>query len=285
MGAEGGGPGIQGGGPGSVADMMGGRAAGEAVDSETMILQIQKRVWASLKKGYEYSGIVDESEQFLRGNVFRTMDMVVLYVDLVGSTDMALEMPAERIATIVSSFSQEMANVIRQHRGFVLKFVGDAVIGYFVSEKCGPHSADSAVSCAKSMLAVIQKGINPILNQYDYPDLSVKVGLDYGQNVVVRYGADAEHSHVDLMGPAMNIAAKIQGMARPNQILIGADVHRRLHPGLRGEFEEVVWGAGEWKYHARSSGELYGVYGYAGAGAPGARAGETVKRPGHSTCS
>ena len=37
---------------------------------------------------------------------------------------------------------------------------------------------------------------------------------------MVRYGADVEHSHVDLMGPAMNIAAKIQNMAKPNQILI-----------------------------------------------------------------
>lgn len=252
------------GGPGTdVVDMLlGGKRGEQVLDSESMILEIQKRVWASLKKGYEYSGVVDESDQYLRKNVFVTLDMVVLYVDLVGSTTMALEMPAEKLAIIVSSFSQEMANVIRQHQGFVLKFVGDAVIGYFVADKSGPLAADKAVSCAKSMITVIQKGINPILNQYDYPDLMVKVGVDYGQNVVVRYGADAEHSHVDLMGPAMNIAAKIQGMARPNQILIGADVHKRLHPGVRDEFEEVVWKNSEWKYHSRMSGDLYKVYEY-----------------------
>ena len=59
---------------------------------------------------------------------------MVLYVDLVGSTKMALEMPSEKIATIISSFAQEMAAVIRQHHGYVLKFVGGAVIGYFVAE-------------------------------------------------------------------------------------------------------------------------------------------------------
>ena len=198
----------------------------EILDSETMILETQKRVWGALKKGYEYSGLVDESEQFLRKNVFSKLNMVVLYVDLVGSTTMTLEMPAEKIAIIVSSFSQEMAAVIRQHHGFVLKFVGDAVIGYFVSEENGPEAADDAVLCAKSMITVIQKGINPILNQYDYPDLMVKVGVDFGQNIVVRYGADVKHSHVDLMGPAMNIAAKIQNMAKPNQILIGSEIGR-----------------------------------------------------------
>ena len=98
--------------------------------------------------------------------------MVVLYVDLVGSTTMTLEMPPEKIAIIISSFSQEMAAVIRQHNGYVLKFVGDAVIGYFVGE--GMYKGDNAVNCAKSMISIIQKGINPILDQYDYPDLMVK---------------------------------------------------------------------------------------------------------------
>jgi len=234
------------------------------LDSETMILETQKRVWGALKKGYEYSGMVDESEQFLRKNVFSKLDMVVLYVDLVGSTTMTLEMPAEKIATIVSSFAQEMAAVIRQHHGYVLKFVGDSVIGYFISEERGTDAADDSVLCAKSMIAVIQKGINPILNQYDYPDLMVKVGVDFGQNIVVRYGADVKHSHVDLMGPAMNIAAKIQNMAKPNQILIGSDVFQRLDPNLQKEFTQIIWKDNEWRYRSRLTGEIYKVYEYKG---------------------
>ena len=232
----------------------------QVLDSETMILETQKRVWGALKKGYQYSGVVDESDQFLRKNVFSKLDMVVLYVDLVGSTTMTLELPAEKIAIIVSSFAQEMAAVIRQHHGYVLKFVGDAVIGYFVSEKKGLVTADDAVSCAKSMISVIQKGINPILNQYDYPDLMVKIGVDFGHNIVVRYGADVEHSHVDLMGPAMNIAAKIQGMAKPNQILVGNDVFQRIHPDSQKEFAQISWKDNEWKYRSRLTGEIYKVY-------------------------
>jgi len=246
----------------NVVDMLLSKNQNETLDSETMILETQKRVWAALKKGYEYSGLIDESDAFLRKNVFAKLDMVVLYVDLVGSTTMTLEMPAEKIAIIVSSFSQEMAAVIRQHHGYVLKFVGDAVIGYFVGDVM--HAADNAVNCAKSMITIIQKGINPILDQYDYPDLMVKVGLDFGQNIVVRYGADVEHSHVDLMGPAMNIAAKIQNMAKPNQILIGNDVHQRLHPKTQKEFSLIVWKKGEWKYHSRITGQIYNVYEFKG---------------------
>ncbi len=248
--------------PNNVVDMLLSKNQIQTLDSETMILETQKRVWAALKKGYEYSGLIDESDAFLRKNVFSKLDMVVLYVDLVGSTTMTLEMPPEKIAIIISSFSQEMAAVIRQHHGYVLKFVGDAVIGYFVGE--GMHIGDNAVNCAKSMISIIQKGINPILNQYDYPDLMVKVGVDFGQNIVVRYGADVEHSHVDLMGPAMNIAAKIQNMAKPNQILIGKDVFERLHPSFQKDFKQIVWSKGEWKYRSRITGETYNVYEFKG---------------------
>lgn len=234
----------------------------QILDSESMILETQKRVWGALKKGYEYSGVVNESEQYLRKHVFSKVNMVVLYVDLVGSTTMTLEMPGEKIATIISSFAQEMASVIRQHHGYVLKFVGDAVIGYFDAEENGLLASDNAITCAKSMLTVIQKGINPILDQYDYPDLRVKIGIDFGQNFVVRYGADIEKSQVDLMGPAMNIAAKIQSMAKPNQILIGGDVFERLHPTLQNEFVQIVWKEDEWKYRSRLTGEIYKVFEY-----------------------
>lgn len=247
-----------------VIDMLLSKNDEQVLDSDTMILETQKRVWGALKKGYEYSAVANESEKFLRKNVFSKLNMVVLYVDLVGSTTMTLEMPEEKIAIIISSFAQEMAAVIRQHHGYVLKFVGDSVIGYFDAEENGLLASDNAVNCAKSMISVIQKGINPILNQYDYPDLMVKIGVDFGQNIVVRYGADAEYSQVDLMGPAMNIAAKIQNMAKPNQILIGSDVYDRLHPTSQKVFIPIIWRKDEWKYRSRITGEIYKVYEFKG---------------------
>ena len=247
-----------------VVDMLLSKNKQKTLDSETMILETQKRVWGALKKGYEYTGMINDSDKFLRKNVFSKLDMMVLYVDLVGSTTMALEMPEEKIAIIISSFSQEMAYVIQQHHGYVLKFVGDAVIGYFIAEGNGLLAADNAVNCAKSMISVIQKGINPILNQYDYPDLMVKIGVDFGENIVVRYGADPDNSHVDLMGPAMNIAAKIQNQAKANQILIGSDVFQRLHPNSQKDFEQIIWKHDEWKYRSRLTGEIYKVYEHSG---------------------
>ncbi len=244
-----------------IIDMMLSKQPERVVDSETLIKETQSRVWRALKSGYEYSPVEDESDAFLRKHVFSRMKMVVLYVDLVGSTNITLELPEDKVAIIITCFAQEMASTIRHHGGFVLKFVGDAVIGYFVAEDSQLQPADNAILCAKSMISVIQKGINPILNQYDYPDLAIKIGIDYGENMIVRYGADASKSHVDIIGPVMNIASKIQGMAKPNQILVGDDVYIRVHPSIQSSFEKMIWKNDEWKYH-RDSGELYPVYKY-----------------------
>ena len=87
----------------NLIDMLLSKSSEQVLDSETMILETQKRVWGALKKGYEYSGVVNDSDEFLRKNVFSKLDMVVLYVDLVGSTTMTLELPAEKIAIILTS--------------------------------------------------------------------------------------------------------------------------------------------------------------------------------------
>ena len=198
----------------NVVDMMLGKNEEKVVDSEKMIQETQKRIWSSLKKGIEYDATVDRSDAYLRKHVHEKQSMVVMYVDLVGSTDITLTLPEEKVAIIISSFAQEMAYAVKHHGGFVLKFVGDAVIGYFVHQS-SLIAADNAIGAAKSMIKIIEEGINPILNQYDYPDLFVKIGIDFGTNMIVRYGSDAEKSHVDLLGPAMNIACLLYTSPSP----------------------------------------------------------------------
>jgi len=244
----------------NIVDMMlsGGRTG--SLDAESLIKETQKRVWSSLKKGYEYLYSEDESDQFLREHVSQRMHMIVMFVDLVGSTEMSLTLPAEKLGIIISSFSQEMRYVIKNYGGYVLKYVGDAVIGYFVAEENPLVVSDNAVNCAKTMIDVIERGINPILSEYDYPELRVKIGMDFGENAIVRYGSDKVRSHVDILGPAVSIAAKITALARPNQILIGEDVHEKLHPSLKDLFKKVEWHGNQWNYHDKETGKIYGVY-------------------------
>ena len=235
----------------------------KTVDSNTLIKASQNRVLNSVKNGIEYPPFVDKSEEFLRNHVNSRVRIFVMYVDLVGSTNLTLSLPEEKVVTIISSFTQEMAYTVTQFGGYMLKFVGDAVLAYFNAENDLIYPADNIINCAKSMLRVITDGINPILTISGYPPLAAKIGIDHGQNIIVRYGSDKRKSHVDILGPSMNMAAKIQNMAKPNQLLIGGDVYSKLHPETQKSFTKKTFSNTKWKYHHRVTGEVYPIYAYA----------------------
>ncbi|MFB5628171.1 MAG: adenylate/guanylate cyclase domain-containing protein [Nitrosarchaeum sp.] len=235
------------------------------IDSNTLIKNVQSRINNALENGYEYTRLIDSSEKFLRENVFRQVNMAVLYVDLVGSTSMSIELPPDKLSVLISSFSQEMAYVINAHNGYVLKFVGDAVIGYFVEDKMSLFQiVDSVVGCAESMIKVVKQGINPILmEKVGLSKISVKIGIDFGKNVVVRYGADEKMAYVDLLGPTMNVASKIQNMAKPNQILVGQEIYNKLHPDIQDFFLDVTDDfTNNWQHGSKNSTDVYRVYRY-----------------------
>ena len=96
------------------------------------------------------------------------------------------------------------------------------------------------------MLAVVKNGINPILNQYDYPELNVKIGMDEGENFIVQYGQDRS-SPIDILGYCMNIAAKITSLSGSNKVSIGEYVYKMLHPSIQLRLKEIKFGSGEWK--------------------------------------
>ena len=234
----------------------------KTLDSETLIKVAQKRVSDSIIAEIEYSPFKDNSEEFLRDHVNSRVHIFVMYIDLVNSTNITLSLPEEKVVKLITSFAQEMAYTVTQFGGYMLKFVGDAVLAYFNADNALVYPADNIVNCAKSMIRVLNEAINPVLNENDYPTISAKIGIDAGENMIVRYGSDKTKSHVDILGASMNMAAKIQNMAEPNEILIGGDVYTRLHPETQKTFNQKALDNSKWKYHSKKTGKLYPIYVY-----------------------
>jgi adenylate cyclase len=78
--------------------------------------------------------------------------------------------------------------IVKDFGGFVLKYVGDAVLAFFVvgpgHESEGNVACNRAIHCANCMLQMAHGGINPILNQYDCPQMNIWIGVDVGENAV-----------------------------------------------------------------------------------------------------
>lgn len=230
----------------------------QLVDLQTLFSQRQDRLWKALEERYQYNSSVKHGQEFLLNHVNSKVELVVMYIDLVGSTKMSMTLPVEQLVTIMRAFSHEISSVVESYNGYVLKYVGDAIISFF---PCGFNKyliSDKSVQCAKSMINVIKNGINPILTKHDYPELSVKIGIDEGEDVVVQYGYD-KSSLIDILGYSMNVAAKITSLTSANKISVGNAVYKLLHPATQSKFQLLTINKG-WKYVDRETDELYKVF-------------------------
>ena len=250
----------------SIASMIMGRDTKDSnnpiavtVDAETLVAQTQERLSRALKRRYQYESNLKPGQEFLLNHINSKIPLVIMYADLVGSTNMSMTLPIEKAVTIIRSFSYEMSSIVQSYGGYVLKYVGDAVIAFFPSGYNKLLACDKAVRCAKSMITVIKNGINPILNQYDYPELRVKIGISEGESLIVPYGHD-KSSTIDILGYCMSISAKITSLTVPNTITIGDNVYSVLHPQIRIKFKEVKLKIEDWKYINRQTGQTYKLY-------------------------
>ncbi len=231
-------------------------------DLQTLLSQRQDRLESVFYERYQYNTSIKRGQDFLLNHVDSKLSLVVMYADLVGSTKMSMALPVERMAKIIKAFSHELSSVVESYDGFVLKYVGDAVIAFFPSGFNKYLSCDTAFQCAKSMIDVIENGINPILekDKDNYPKLAVKIGIDEGENLAIQYGYD-KSAPIDLIGYPMNVAAKMTSLTGPNKITVGNNVYKLLHPTLQPEFQEMQMKEGtEWKYIDLETNLLYKVY-------------------------
>jgi len=241
------------------------------VDLDKAIKLAQERVWKALKVESRFDLSTEETQEILSKLAKTKVMLVILHIDLVGSTRLSSTLPADRLAAIVQAFTQEMSITITAYGGYVLKYVGDAILAFFLANDDKYLPCINAVNCARSMIKIVRAGINPILNQYDYPEINVRVGIDLGENVVVQYGWDTHRvdgkklqiPHYDILGYTINIATKMTTLAKPDQIVIGQMVYDVLDERQKSTFHSLVISPEVWSYMSEYSQGIYRLYGTA----------------------
>jgi adenylate cyclase len=220
----------------------------EGEEIRSLIAQSKTRVSESFEKGSGLNTMVeDTSNIFLSKYIGTTLKLVVLYVDLVGSTLMTRSLPVSRLATMIQAFTQEMSIIVSKFGGQVLKFVGDAVVAYFPLGASYSLAYNTAVDCSHSMILVVQEAINPVISMHGYDELRIKIGLDTSEHSIIQYIID-EKSYSDILGYGISMAAKLSALASSNEIIISHNIYMGMHSSLRKKFSEVELDPRMWKY-------------------------------------
>jgi class 3 adenylate cyclase/tetratricopeptide (TPR) repeat protein len=144
----------------------------------------------------------------------------VLFCDLVESTSLVVDVGPERYRDIILAVQQVCARAVTEFEGRVAQYLGDGVLAYFSYPQAHEDDPRRAVHAALTMV----EGVKPLAQQLRVGrPLAIRIGIDTGLVVVGAMGSGQWRTSDSIVGDAPNIAARIQGLAEPNSIVITAN--------------------------------------------------------------
>src|SRR5262245_24676933 len=147
--------------------------------------------------------------------------LTVTFIDLVGSTTLSQHLDPEDYHARVVSYQTACQQVIARYEGHIAQYLGDGVLAYFGYP--GAHE-DDAVRAVRSGLEIVAA-----VSQLPFtPPLQVRIGIHTGPVMVGEIGA-GERTERLALGETPNIAARVQGHAALNEVLVSATTFRLLH--------------------------------------------------------
>ena len=190
--------------------------------------------------------------------------LTVMFCDLVGSTALSEKLDPEELRRLLHEYRTVCGEVIARYEGFVARYVGDGILTYFGWPKAHEEDAERALRAALEIVHAI-KGVAST------EPLSVRIGIATGPVVVGEQAGVGDQSKLAI-GSTPNLAARLQGLAAPDQIVIASSTRRLVGSAFEltdlGEHE--LKGISEpvraWRVlgEGRTEGRFEAVHGHAG---------------------
>ena len=175
----------------------------------------------------ELAGVAPATPEFAVRTEPKTQDtaerrqVTVMFSDLVGSTAMSARMDPEDLREVISAYQKCVAETVRRFDGFVAKYMGDGVLIYFGYPQAHEDDAERAVRAGLELIGAVS-GIK------SNAPMQTRVGIATGLVVVgdlIGSGASQEQA---IVGETPNLAARLQGIAQPNMVVIAEGTRRLL---------------------------------------------------------
>jgi class 3 adenylate cyclase len=152
----------------------------------------------------------------------KVQDCCVCFIDMIGSTKISADLSPAQISRYYELFLNAIAAIARNFGARIVKNAGDALIFYFdnVGSPDDVGKFKDVLDCGLTM-GMAASALNAKMLDEKLPPVKYRISADYGQVSVAR---SLSSQSEDLFGPAMNIAAKINALAKPNGLVIGENL-------------------------------------------------------------
>jgi adenylate cyclase len=141
-----------------------------------------------------------------------TSEIAVLFVDIVGFTELAEQLGAQKVIEMLRGFHKRMAGKVFDHGGTIDKYIGDALMANFGTPEVGPYDASDALRCAYAMIDEIKAWNKDLLTQNNEP-VRIGIGVHFGEVVTGNIG-DEHHLEYAVIGDTVNVANRLERLTR-----------------------------------------------------------------------
>jgi class 3 adenylate cyclase/tetratricopeptide (TPR) repeat protein len=144
--------------------------------------------------------------------------LTVMFCDLVGSTALGEKLDPEELRDLLHAYRILCGDVIARYDGFVARYVGDGILTYFGWPAAHEDDAERAVRAALEIVQTVRRASTT-------EALSVRLGIATGPVVVGEPAGVGDQAKL-AVGSTPNLAARLQGLAVADQIVIAASTRR-----------------------------------------------------------
>jgi class 3 adenylate cyclase/tetratricopeptide (TPR) repeat protein len=169
-------------------------------------------------------------------DVAERRQVTVMFSDLVGSTALSARMDPEDLREVISAYQKCLAETVQRFGGFVAKYMGDGVLVYFGYPQAHEDDAERAVRAGLELIQAVSR-------LKSSAPLRTRVGIATGLVVVGDLIGTGSAQEQAVVGETPNLAARLQGSAEPNTVVIAESTRKLL--GNLFELEDL--GASELK--------------------------------------
>ncbi|MEM9189261.1 MAG: adenylate/guanylate cyclase domain-containing protein [Myxococcota bacterium] len=148
----------------------------------------------------------------------KRQQVTVLFADVVAFTPLTDKLAAEEVVTILNELFTILTEIVFRHGGTIDKFIGDCVMAIWGAPRSQADHAERALQAAQDMLQWLELG-NELWRERHGVDIQLAIGIHSGEAVVGNIGSESRMEYTAI-GDVVNVAARLESIARPNQILI-----------------------------------------------------------------
>ena len=169
----------------------------------------------------------------------RSEQLTVLFSDIVGFTSISEALSPKDLSAFINEYLTSMSLVIREHRGTLDKYIGDAIMAFWGAPVDDPEHARQGVLAALAMQSRLLE-INELVRARGWPPIRIGIGVNSGTMSVGDMGSKVRRAYT-VMGDAVNLGSRLEALTRVYGVgvIVGQATCNLVKDGIFRELDKV----------------------------------------------